>query len=169
MIWCLLQIWPAFSLTLSDGQEIRSLISVGETHKYLILTNSLIKDSRYEIRVSYLGTVGANFEIYWDCNKKASTRRLLDTEKLLFSTDSEGNISSGCNVISIYGTRNSRSISKEYHDKSIWYNIKLDRYNKIFQVPVSVLEAIFGVIIALVTAYFLYRIIIAAPITDKDL
>lgn len=77
----------------------------------------LERNTTYEVRISYLGTVGASFKIDWDpeCKPKIP-RKLLDTEKLIFSTDEFGTvIQNNCERSSIIvtATRDSRAVNEE--------------------------------------------------------
>jgi hypothetical protein len=99
--------------------------------------------SSYEVRVSYLGFDAAAFRIEWEpCNTKQSQRFLLDTEKIVFSTDDKKAISGNpCEnyVISVRAVRESRGISKAVEQREIHYNLAFERYGKHVAVPKSIL------------------------------
>ncbi|OMJ89184.1 hypothetical protein SteCoe_8735 [Stentor coeruleus] len=139
-----------------EGQEIRKEIAMGEIQKFIISSTSLYADSKYEIRISYLGTQGCSMKILWDCGP-SQTRRLLDTEKLVFSTDNEGKIIEGCESFKVQAMRNSRSLNQEYAEKTIYYNIKLDQYDNLLQVPRSIIPFIIGVVVALIFSGIIYK------------
>ena len=166
MFWYLIHLLPILSRILIEGEEVNAMIEIADVQQYIISSNSLAGDSKYEIRISYLGSLGSTFKLNWGCVSDPS-RRLLDTEKLVFSTDFKGNILGGCNIVSVQAFRNSRAINNEARDRSIWYSIKLERYNHFLQVPTSVIPAIGGIIIALAFSIIFYKIIIYNQSKDR--
>lgn len=139
-----------------EGHEIRKEIAMGEIQKFAISSASLYSDSKYEIRISYLGTQGCSMQVFWDCGP-SNTRRLLDTEKLVFTTDNEGKIIEGCEFFKVQAMRNSRSINQEFAEKTVFYNIKLDQYNKVLHVPRSIIPFIIGAMVALILSGIMYN------------
>ena len=125
---------------LIDGKEIRAYIEVGESQVFEIDMLSLKANTKYEARISYLGTVAGHFSINWDC--WTGGRRLLDTEKLVFLTDENKKIIEGCHRILVKATRNSRGSSKASENSPIWFNIKLESYSSSIPVPNSVVPLV---------------------------
>ena len=166
MILYLIQIVPILCVSLIEGQEIKSLAEIGDIQKYEVSSSYLLKKCKYEVRISYLGTIGGSFKLSWGCTLPSS-RKLLDTEKITFFTDEEGKIIGGCNIILVQALRNSRSSRLNLQEASIWYNIKLEKYHDTFQVPESVLPTIIGVIISLIFAAILYKILLFFVIKNK--
>ena len=117
------------------------MIFPGEVQYHQIDKSALSRSTTYEIRLSYLGFDAAAFKIEWEpCNTKKSFRALLDTDKLVFSTDEEKNIEGNiCDnyVISIKATRNSRAINKAAEDREIYYNLAFEKYGKHIPLPES--------------------------------
>ena len=160
MYWYLLQLLPIIATELIDGKQIQSLIEIGEVQRYSISGDQLSLDSKYEIRISHLGTLGSAFQLNWGC-PGASTRKLLDTEKLIFFTDHKGQIIGGCDIILVQALRNSRAINLEAQNRPIWYNIKVEKYNATFPLPGSVVPTILLVISFIFVATVVYKIILS--------
>ena len=71
-------------------------------------------------------------------------RHLLDTDKIVFTTDEEKNIEGNmCEnyVISIKATRNSRAVNKAAADRQIYYNLAFEKYGKRIPLPESAIMA----------------------------
>lgn len=156
MFWYILRLLPIFALTLIDGTQIQAAIEAGGIQKYTISKDFLSSNSKYEVRISHLGTTGSAFQLNWGC-AGASSRRLLDTEKLIFFTDANKKITGGCDIFLVQASRNSRAINAEAKEKPIWYNLKIDKYDDLLQLPESVIPVIFGVIASIFLALIAYK------------
>ena len=79
-------------MELFPNHEFMLSIDPGDTLYFLIAKTSLEREAKYQIRVSYLGTVGASLAINWEpCSKEITGGvKMLDTDMLSFSTDSDG-------------------------------------------------------------------------------
>ena len=121
------------------------MIFPGEVQYHQIDKTDLSRSTTYEIRLSYLGFDAAAFKIEWEpCNTKKSMRHLLDTDKIVFTTDEEKNIEGNmCEnyVISIKATRNSRAVNKAAADRQIYYNLAFEKYGKNIPLPESAIMA----------------------------
>lgn len=148
--------YAAHGLFLREGEDVRAMINIGETQIFDIPTSILEPSSQYEVRISYLGTVAGNFELSWAC--PTSGRKLLDTEKLVFTTTESLQLTSRCSKISVKASRNSRSISTEVSQNPIWFNIRLDKFNPYIPVPSSVINLMlsFPIIILLIIVLYMY-------------
>ena len=173
MIWCLallLGVRNSDALELVEGKYLKAFIEMGEIQTFNISKTDLVPLSRYEIRVSYLGTFGCSFSINWACPLNYA-RKLLDTEKIVFNTDEQGKIIQGCHEISVKALRNTRGISKEYSNQPVWYIIKLEKYSDIIPVPNSVIPLVIGVLIALTlsAAFYVFLVNRFSVKSDKKL
>lgn len=144
------------SLSLIEGKDIRALIEIGDTQEFELPLTSLEFSSQYEVRISYLGTVAGHFELSWACPTLG--RKLLDTEKIVFSTDEKGQPMSLCSKIAVRARRNSRSVNQEASKNPIWFNIRLDKFNSFPPVPSSVTYLVysFAIIIVLIPILYFY-------------
>jgi hypothetical protein len=112
--------------------------------QYFTIDKSILSNSStYEVRVSYLGFDAAAFKMSWEpCNTKTSQRHLLDTEKIVFSTDKNKAIDGNpCEnyVISVRAVRESKGISTSVENRVIHYNLAFERYGKNAPVPESIM------------------------------
>jgi hypothetical protein len=80
---------------------------------------------------------------------------MLDTEKLVFSTDSSRRIIGleDCNEyrVNIKARRESKGRSTEIENGEIWYDVIMEHYNRVIPVPESVLSllVVIGVVIVI--------------------
>jgi len=156
--WLLLVVLCAGSRELFEGKEFKTQIEVGSSQKYQL--KNLAPSAKYEVRVSYLGTVGGNLKLEWDCS--TSFRRLLDTEKLVFSTNLQREVQEvPCSQLVVKASRNSRGISKQLEEAPIHYSIQMERY--FAGVPKSVLPMITAVLMLLGVSVGVYLAILKIP------
>jgi len=127
--------------------------------QFLISPSELRSDSKYEIRISYLGTLGAGFSIYWEpCSPTG--RKMLDTEKLVFSTDSSRRIIGleDCTEykVNIKARRESKGRSTEIENGEIWYDVIMEHYNRVIPVPESVVSLLVVIGVVFVMCCIMY-------------
>lgn len=79
---------------LLPGVEISLAVEPEDSLYFMIHHSSLTRDSQYEVRLSYLGTVGADLSLSWEpcALDHRSGIKMLDTDKLVFGTDGKRNI-----------------------------------------------------------------------------
>lgn len=142
---------------LVPGDEVMSTISPGEIHIYGV-PEDLGPLEKYEIRISYLGTVGAAFSLQWKCGTgKQAARRLLDTEKLVFTTDSEGKMANeGC-AIQVKMSRNTRGRAQSLNEEPVDYFIQLEKYDSVLAVPNSVVHLIVLIVVTVLISVYAYK------------
>lgn len=63
MFWYLIHLLPILSRILIEGEEVNAMIEIADVQQYIISSNSLAGDSKYEIRISYLGSLGSTFKL----------------------------------------------------------------------------------------------------------
>lgn len=128
--------------------------------KFTIAHSKLRSDTKYEVRLSYLGTLGAGFSIYWEPCSPTPTRKMLDTEKLVFSTDTQGKILGleECEdyIVNIKARRESKGRSIEVENGEIWYDVILEPYSNVIPVPYSVITLIVVIAVMILVCCAMY-------------
>lgn len=79
----------AAQVEIVPGVEIQLSVEAGDSLYFTIHHSSLARNSHYEIRLSYLGTMGADLSLSWEpCALDSRIGiKMLDTDKLSFTTD----------------------------------------------------------------------------------
>jgi hypothetical protein len=151
--------YSILAVNLPVGKDVRAFIEIGDKQLFSLDKSDLSPLSKYEIRISHLGTFGASFSIAWSCPSRSS-RRLLDTEKLVFSTDHSGAIRENCYEVSVSVLRNSRGRNLEASSLPVWFVIKLEQYDGIL--PHSVVPMTVGILISLICSGLLFAYFLSA-------
>ncbi|CAG9315270.1 unnamed protein product [Blepharisma stoltei] len=152
----------ALGKNLKESSWLKSQINPGETKLYTVSKNDLYPDSAYEIRVSYLGTIGANFLLKWDCDSQSNLRRLLDIEKIVFRTDSNRNIIGlSCSEykLRVKAYRNSRGSDVNADTQIIQYEIIMERVESFTLIPMSTFPMIIVTLFMIGTAIYISRLL----------
>lgn len=153
---------------LVPGSELMNTISPGEIHVYGLFED-LGSLEKYEIRLSYLGTVGAAFSLQWKCDtKKQTPRRLLDTEKLVFTTDFEGKFANGGCDVQVRMTRNTRGRTQSLNEKPVDYFIQLEKYDSVLAVPGSVVHLLILIVMTVVISVYAYKRVFRGKAFHED-
>eukprot|EP01147_Barroeca_monosierra_P009326 gene9326-1593_t len=118
--------------------------------------------SSYEVRVSYVGAIPAIYTLSFACqNDRGSNqpfqhqqRELLDTSKLIFSTDHHGlPTNSGCQRVCVYGRYDSAPIKDSAVPAVLHYTIILE--SLAFNVlPSSLIGVVMFILFLLVASQF---------------
>lgn len=161
-LWLVMASAASAQTELLPGVEISLTVDPGDSLYFMIHHSSLTRDSQYEVRLSYLGTVGADLSLSWEpcALDYRSGIKMLDTDKLVFGTDESRNIGGQfCEqyLFRLKCTRISRSAQPAPPPVSFF--IVLERYTG--PVPDStlpLLALLFGFIpTALLLSFFIFK------------
>ncbi|KAL4478311.1 hypothetical protein ABPG72_009547 [Tetrahymena utriculariae] len=151
------------------NQSYRLKSSPNKFQTFRIAQSGLKPNTQYNIKISYIGSIGLQLKIYWKSDEKnkkvASEFKPLDTERLHFYTNKKSqilNISSESRdeinqeyLFTLVGYRNTRSRDLEAKNQDFEYILKIEEV-VIDNVPIYILQQlVLCVVTTIIVVYFI--------------
>jgi len=149
-LWLVMATAACAQTELLPGVEISLTVEPEDSLYFMIHHSSLTRDSQYEVRLSYLGTVGADLSLSWEpcAMDHRAGLKMLDTDKLVFGTDVSRNIGGQFCEQYLFRLRCTRiSRSAQASRSPVSFSIVMERYTG--PVPDSTLP-LFALLLAFV-------------------